>query len=506
MRVLSLEYVNTADEYVYNLEVEDTHRYFATNILVSNCHKAKSGRTDISVADQRFLSSARKSIGLTGTLFGGVASSLFYLLYRRVPEVRALFKFDEVNRWVDTYGLWETEWNEPASGRSTYGKSTNIKRFNVQQPKEIPGIAPGVIRYLLPIVLFGRITDLGYELPSVYEEVITVPMSPKQSSQYEYIEHTVLKMALSEMKKFKEGGAISSWFSACRFRPQSAFRPESIDWDGPKGGSLHVTLPAVTSEEYRWLPKETKLAELIDENMRAGIKTLIFVEQSGTRDIRYRLELALMELCYRKPAVGILSAGDMTPAKREAWIKVEAVGMDVMIVNPKLVETGLDLVMFSSIIFYETTTSLYTLWQALRRVWRLGQTKEVTAYFLAYLNTVEQEILIRMGAKKKAAQLLYGSEASGVLVEQDEDDLQREMLSAAMEGRAFRTAGEMVGNIFTEKTDRKVSVATGPQGSMVAISPDLQILTQAKIFPVGDVIQYGLFGEEVTVKPKKKRA
>jgi len=47
--------------------------------------------------------------------------------------------------------------------------------------------------------------------------------------------------------------------------------------------------------------------------------------------------------------------------------------------NPKLIETGLDLVMFSDLVFYEVTTSLYTLWQAMRRVWRLGSTRRSTS-------------------------------------------------------------------------------------------------------------------------------
>jgi hypothetical protein len=57
----------------------------------------------------------------------------------------------------------------------------------------------------------------------------------------------------------------------------------------------------------------------------------------------------------------------MSPARREAWIKLAAPQMDTMLVNPKLVETGLDLVMFSDLVFYEITTSLYVLWQGAPR-------------------------------------------------------------------------------------------------------------------------------------------
>jgi len=86
--------------------------------------------------------------------------------------------------------------------------------------------------------------------------------------------------------------------------------------------------------------------------------------------------------------VEILSASDMAPAKRMAWIKANAPRIDALIVNPKLVETGLTLTMFSDIVFYEVTPSLYVCWQSMRRVWRLGQSREVTTHFLAYAGTV----------------------------------------------------------------------------------------------------------------------
>ena len=157
--------------------------------------------------------------------------------------------------------------------------------------------------------------------------------------------------------------------------------------------------------------------------MAQGRKTLTFVEQTGTRDIRDRLKQVMETLVpggsltlVETPSVGVLSASDMSPAKREAWIQLAAPKMDAMLVNPKLVETGLDLVIFSDLVFYEVTTSLYTLWQAMRRVWRLGQNKEVNVTFLSYADTIEAEILRRMGQKMKYAQLFVwqrGSRSTG---------------------------------------------------------------------------------------------
>lgn len=357
-----------------------------------------------------------------------------------------------------------------------------------------------MIRFLLPITLFGNITDLGYELPPLYENVEELPMSDELAAQYHGLEQDLLRQAL-EIVRRGDVGVLSAWFAACRFRPASAFRFEEVNYESKKGkGSIHWSLPPVISAQDPWLPKERKLAEIVRTNMTRGRKTLTFVEQTGTRDIRDRIKQVMETLVpggsltlVETPSVGVLSASDMSPAKRESWIKLAAPKMDTMLVNPKLIETGLDLVMFSDLVFYEVTTSLYTLWQAMRRVWRLGQSKEVNVTFLSYADTIEAEILQRMGQKMKYAQLLYGKEAAGVLVETDgEDDIQRQIITAALDGKAFRNAGEAVEKlaIFSTGTERPMQITKSPLGSVVAASP---IIVPAWEIPSGQVFQLTLF-------------
>jgi hypothetical protein len=107
-----------------------------------------------------------------------------------------------------------------------------------------------------------------------------------------------------------------------------------------------------------------------------------------------------------------------------------------------------------------------------------------------------------MGQKKKAAQLLYGKEAAGVLVETDSDDVQREMIQAAIEGRAFRLAGDLAQSLFSDDTEKKVLVSTEPAGSMVAASLPMTILHQE---PARETVQMTLFGEAVPMNAGGRR-
>ena len=160
--------------------------------------------------------------------FNSRQCGLFYLLYRRVPELRRPYAFSDVTRWVDLYGLWGRSRDQTKPAEGDYGASTNICHWNVRA-RELPCIAPAVIRYLLPMTLFGNITDRGYELPPVNEVVETLEMSAKLAEQYKVVERMVLSEVMSSiLHEFGDIGGLSAWFSACRFRPATAFRPEVV--------------------------------------------------------------------------------------------------------------------------------------------------------------------------------------------------------------------------------------------------------------------------------------
>jgi hypothetical protein len=95
--------------------------------------------------------------------------------------------------------------------------------------------------------------------------------------------------------------------------------------------------------------------------------------------------------------------------KREEWYdrQLES-GVEVVVCHPKLVETGLDLLAFPTLYFYQTGYSLHTLRQASRRSWRIGQRHPVRVKVLTYKGTMQEVCLRLMGRKMLVALMIEG--------------------------------------------------------------------------------------------------
>lgn len=83
-------------------------------------------------------------------------------------------------------------------------------------------------------------------------------------------------------------------------------------------------------------------------------------------------------------------------------------GIDALICNPELVKTGLDMLEFPTILFMQTGYNVYTLQQAARRSWRIGQTREVDVDFLGYQGTAQMRCLQLMAQKIAVSQSTSG--------------------------------------------------------------------------------------------------
>jgi hypothetical protein len=117
---------------------------------------------------------------------------------------------------------------------------------------------------------------------------------------------------------------------------------------------------------------------------------------TGEHDVTLRLKQVLEKKGFR---VAVMKASVPTEKREEWYADRSKEGVQVCICHPKLVETGLDLLEYPTIYFYETGYSLHTLRQASRRSWRIGQKRPVRVKFFYYADTAQEKCVRHMGKK-----------------------------------------------------------------------------------------------------------
>jgi hypothetical protein len=160
----------------------------------------------------------------------------------------------------------------------------------------------------------------------------------------------------------------------------------------------------------------------------------VYATYTGQKDVTLRLETILRQAGFR---VAVLRSSVPTD-KREDWYERQLnAGVEVVICHPKLVETGLDLLAFPTLYFYETGYSLHTLRQASRRSWRIGQRHAVRVKFVTYAGTMQETCLRLMGKKMLVALMMEGKFSGEGLQSLDTD----EDLMSAMARELVEKAG-----------------------------------------------------------------
>lgn len=435
-------------------------------LIADELHQFKGKASDRGIAFHQLVGATKYAVTLTGTFFGGKSSSIFWLLHRLNAGVRKDFGFNDEMRWARLYGVLETTRQRKGNRNDDDDGFTGNRRYQ-NQAKEQPGISPAIVNRLLDTTVFLSLKDLGLALPHYAEEVVTLSMTDTQGGQYRSMANSLRDLAIRNRRY------LSTWLQWTLARPNSAFRDEVVEIDEVESDGTCVRkerlmeLPAVVGTGN--MPKEQWLVDFCRSERRQGRKVLIYVRQTGTRDIQDRILKILQEGGVRAEVL----TSSVNPRKREEWIAKRVFGLDALVVNPRLVETGLDLVAFSSVVFAEIEYSLYTLWQAVRRVWRLGQTKPVKAMFSVYSEAMEARALALMGRKMKAAQLLYGDEVGGAIVPEEDGDILMKLAREALESADLPDLQALFAD--------EVVVSNSPMGCPTAPSAPLPVPEVPKI-------------------------
>jgi hypothetical protein len=253
--------------------------------------------------------------------------------------------------------------------------------------------------------------------------------------------------------------------------------------------------------------KERRLVEEIKSSLELGRKVQVYAVYTQKRDVTHRLESILAKEGIR---VAVLTT-QVAPEEREAWYERQLrSGLQVCIAHPRLVQTGLDLLPMADIFFYETGYSIYTLRQASRRSWRIGQRNNVNVKFFFYSGTMQETCLRLMGKKLLVSLAMEGKFASdGLQAIDDGDDILMAMARELVTEKGIGESADAVWKRLVEKQAEVSGVRAG-ETSPPEMEPEPQERDLAEVIipppaPIPAVVtQLLMFGSSLENLHKRK--
>lgn len=377
-------------------------------LLVDEGHEYKNSGSAQGQAMGVLADKARKTVLLTGTLMGGYADDLFYLLWRIMSPrmIEDGFRYNQNNNlgpaamsFMRQHGVLKDVFKETVDGNHRTAKG---KKMTVHTSKA-PGFGPkGVLRYVLPYTAFLKLNDIGGNvLPEYHESFDEIAMSPDQRDAYDRLSgvlKTEMRMALARGDKTLLGLVLTvllSW-------PDTCFRTEVVKHPRTKQ-TIAFTPPVL--DDNKPGPKEDALIDLCKREKAQNRKVLVYTVYTGKRDTATRLKRLLESAAFKTAVL----RSSVSTDRREDWIMDQVDrGIDVLVCNPELVKTGLDLLDFPTICFMQSGYNVYTVQQAARRSWRIGQKQVVRVYYLGYEKSAQIACLALMAKKIAVSQSTSG--------------------------------------------------------------------------------------------------
>ncbi|MFC5402348.1 hypothetical protein [Cohnella soli] len=409
-------------------------RYFKNKFdlaIGDECHELTGGSAQAH-AFHVLMQCSKHALAMTGTLMNGYASNLFELFYRMFPNrlKENGFKWGDVGRWVDLYGVREKVTKIRKSDK--LNSSSNGKpRVSI---KEMPAAAPQLFTDMLSdVACFIQMSDMFEVLPELTEGPMFVPLA--HDRKMIACETSIMRRPGTKRRPSKGMRLVApSWYlernlASVEDRLRDAVMAELECGQSVLMGSLLSTLLSypdvpfnfqgvyhpdtgeeIVSPDYRLsdrviYPKEVELIKFVRERVKAGRKVGVYATFTGKLGTLQRLQMLLEERGFKTAVL----ESDIEGPEREEWISQrEKEGCQVLLTNPILVSTGLDLLGFPSLFFYQTGYRLSIVRQASRRHWRIGQKNLCETVYCGYKDTMQELAINLMAAKMSAALALEG--------------------------------------------------------------------------------------------------
>src|SRR5690606_30957695 len=377
-------------------------------LIADEAHEYKNAGSAQGQAMGVLAAKARKTLLLTGTLMGGYGDDLFYLLFRALPGRMIEDGYRPSKQgsltpaamaFMRDHGVLKDIYSESTGSAYKTAKGSKITVRTVKAP----GFGPkGVLRCVLPFTVFLKLKDIGGNvLPAYDEEFREVAMEAEQAEAYRRLAGQLtaeLRQALAR----RATTLLVVVLNVLLAWPDTCFRAETVKH--PRTRNLLAFVPSLFTD-LEVMPKERELLEICRQERAEGRKVLVYSVYTGTRDTTSRLRVLLEQEGFK---AAVLRAS-VEASRREDWIAEQLDrGIEALITNPELVKTGLDLLEFPTIVFMQSGYNVYSLQQAARRSWRIGQKQPVKVIYLGYADTSQMTCLGLMAKKITVSQSTSG--------------------------------------------------------------------------------------------------
>lgn len=388
-------------------------------LIIDESHQTKSADSAVGQAMGSLSAGCRKTICLTGTLFGGYAWHVRPLLYRIAPNslVAEGLEWDKEVAFNEKYGRLErrvttTENKGGSDNKQSKGTTTKTQKY------VRPGVMPTLFgRHLIGSTIFLSLDEVAEALPKLEETIVSVPMDAEMAAAYKEVEEAITAELKTMMQK-RDKRLLSRMLHTLLGYPDHPYDWKEIgyfdtDEDGNQFWKHVVTPQQLSRTAIR--AKEQAVVELVKSELAQGRKSWVYCVMTDARDVNERLRSLLADAGLR---VEVLRAKIET-TEREAWIAEHAPKCDVIVSHPQLVETGLDFFQsrpegggysynVPTIVGFSLGYSTFTMRQAMRRHWRIGQREVCRNFYLSYEDTMQARALTLMGKKLVASTSIEG--------------------------------------------------------------------------------------------------
>ena len=187
------------------------------------------------------------------------------------------------------------------------------------------------------------------QLPSYEEIPIACEMDEAVETEYKRIEHKLVQVLRSDRRAAQK--ILSAYLNLLTVYPDQPYDQKPIlypDSDVP------IVEPENIGDADTLGEKEQRTLEIVRAAIQNRERALIYTSWVRTES-QQKLKKLLTDEGYRTEIL----TDKIKTTDREDWVQKKlAAGMQVLIVNPSLVETGLDLNAFTTLVFYSCL--LYT--------------------------------------------------------------------------------------------------------------------------------------------------